>query len=227
MAESLKQYVKNKVEGSVVQTDPFSFLYIPNFFPDSFYQQLELVFPIEHQLTGIGDKPHRIVTGRVPGRSTLDIFHMNPVVGYKQIENYPHKKFCIDFQLLASNFLVPLIADKLKISLPECRTDDMRFVLDQEGYFKQPHTDHPKKTMSILIYMSYSSVGTSIFKPKQLAKFDSQGVNHPFNDFVEAFQAPFVPNALLAFERTDTSFHGVKLLNNNEQRKSIQISTWN
>lgn len=224
MAEDIKQYIVDKVEGSVTNTDPFPFLYIQDFFPTNFYNQLEKTFPSTSQLMDIIDKPYKPVTGNVTNRSTFSIY--NRQIGYQEIKNYEHKQQCIDFRLLVHTVLIPSISNKLQITLPPDWHDDVRFVYDTGGYHKYPHTDHPKKIMSILIYMSYSRCGTVIVKPKQRDFSDSEGDHYPFENFDQIFDPPFIPNALIAFPRTNTSFHCVDNLDIDEQRKSIQISVW-
>lgn len=223
MFDDVKQSVTDKVQQAKLNKDPFPYLYIQDFFPADFYTQLDSLFPTQSQLTSITNKAFKPVSNPVQGRSTLTIF--NREVEYKEMEGYPYSKQSIEFRLFVNSFLVPLIASKLEIQLPTRWDDDTRFVLDQMGYVKHPHTDHPMKTFSILIYMSNSLSGTSILRPKQLGFMDDYGNDHPFRKFDEVFNPPFVPNALLAFPRTNTSFHSVtRLRRADEYRKAIHIN---
>lgn len=223
MDDSVNKYVKEKIEGSVLVTDPFPFVYIENIFPEDFYNKVDAIFPSIEQTTHINDKSYQTLNHHVVGRHTLSIYsRMNQ---YQDIENYPYKDECINLRRWLFGYLTPLLAKKLRVDLlPGKCDDDTRFVIDQEGYFKHPHTDISQKLMSILIYMSHSRQGTTILRPKQEGFRDDFGYDHSYEKFEEAFNPPFVPNALIAFPRTDTSFHCVKKLGPDEYRRSIHIN---
>jgi hypothetical protein len=144
--------------------------------------------------------------------------------GYGDIDNYPYRRECIAMRRWFRDFLIPALANKLQIQLPEVWDDDTRFVLDLPGYIKRPHTDIPQKIFSVLIYMSNSSSGTTILRPKQSGFSDDYGYDHRFDEFETVFDPPFKPNSLIALARTDTSFHCVKKLGPGEYRKAIHIN---
>ncbi|MDC3266430.1 hypothetical protein OAU13_00725 [bacterium] len=222
MAKTLKDKVRIKVEGSTLSVEPFTFLYIQDFFPIDYYNNLESVFPDDSQLVSINDKEYKPVQYKVVGRRTLAIH--SPEVGYSEIENNKFKNSLIQFRQFVRDFLVPLIASKMQVDLPEQWCDDIRFVVDQCGYSKLPHTDHPNKILSILFYMSRSDRGTTILKPKKQGFSDDFGYDHPLDEFDQIFDPPFIPNSLIAFKRTDTSFHCVNELASGEYRKAIHIT---
>ena len=222
MAEKLKQYLETKIEGSVVTTEPFPFLYIQDFFPEDFYQKLNSIYPSESLFTSLNDKLIKPLSIEIQGRSSVAIFSRE--TQYTELQNYKFRSHAIEFRKFCCDFLIPLLANKLNVSLPERYDDDTRFVLDREGYIKRPHTDHPSKVFSILVYMSHSKCGTTILKPNQEGFRDDYGYDHNFGDFQEVFDPPFQPNCLLAFERTDTSFHCVKRVTLGESRRAIHIT---
>lgn len=218
----LEEFIRNKVEGSVVATEPFPFLYIQDFFPKDYYRKLESIFPEDKYLTSINDKKYKPLDTVIVGRKTLTIF--NSDITYQELEGYPFAKEARAFRKWSRDFLVPLIAYKLNVPMATSSWDDTRFVVDTEGYVKHPHTDNPQKLFSILIYMSNSKCGTTIVKPKDPDFKDSYGNDHKFGQFDMAFDPPFVPNALIAFPRTDTSFHCVRRLESGEYRRAIHIN---
>ena len=227
MLDNVSKFVDDKLQSTILHTNPFPYLYVSDFFPDDFYSKLECIFPDKKYLTNINDKSFKPLDPKavpVHSRSTLTIF--NREVGYTEIEGYPHKQQCIEFREWVSNFLVLKLAAKLQLNESNW-DDDTRFVLDQSGYEKRPHTDHPKKVFSVLIYMSESKCGTTLLKPKQLGFSDDYGYDHRFDQFDEVFNAPFKPNTLIAFARTDTSFHCVRKLGQDEYRKAIHINIRN
>jgi hypothetical protein len=87
-------------------------------------------------------------------------------------------------------------------------------VRHQAGYFLLPHSDLPSKIMAFLLYLapdeSALHLGTSLYRPKNRDFSCPVDKQHPFEDFVRVKTAPYKPNSLLAFLRSDVSFHGVE-----------------
>lgn len=221
MDDRVNQYVKQKVEGSVLVTDPFPYLYINDILPNDFYNHVVSLFPEDKYLTSNGDKQYKALTKVLKERRTLAIF--NRFIKYGELDNYPHAKQCIELREWFYSFLIPLVANKLEVKLT-LWDDDTRFVVDTENYLKRPHTDVPNKLFSMILYMSNSNSGTTVLTPKKIGFSDDFGYDHRFDEFNEVFTAQFVPNALFAFKRTDTSFHCVRKLSRGEYRKAIHIN---
>jgi len=55
-------------------------------------------------------------------------------------------------------------------------------------------------------------LGTSIYRPKDPDFSCARRTNYPFEEFIKVGTAPYMPNSLLAFLRSDRSFHGVEPL---------------
>lgn len=221
MDDRVNQYVKEKVEGSVLVTDPFPYLYIQDILPNDFYNYINSIFPEDNYLTSNDEKQYKPLTKVLKERRTLAIF--NRSVKYNELNGYPYAKECIELREWFYSFVIPLIAEKLCIEL-SLWDDDIRFVVDTENYLKRPHTDIPNKKFSMILYMSNSESGTTVLTPKKVGFMDDFGYDHRFDEFNEVFTAQFVPNALFAFKRTDTSFHCVKKLRKGEYRKAIHIN---
>lgn len=221
MDERVTQYVKQKIEGSVLVTDPFRCVYINNIFPDDFYKHIESIFPADEYLTTNSQKQYKTLDFVLKERKTLSMF--NRMNGYDDLKGFPFVKESVELRRWFAFSLIPIVADKLQIQLGEC-DDDTRYVVDLPGYMKRPHTDVSQKLFSVLIYMSNSKCGTTILRPKERGLTDSRGIDHRYDQFEEVFDPPFVPNTLIAFERSDVSFHCVKKLGPNEYRKAIHIN---
>lgn len=91
---------------------------------------------------------------------------------------------------------------------------DTRLVRDFENYQIKPHTDTPLKAISLLFYLpedaSMEHLGTSVFVPKD-PDFRCEGQRrHPFEQFEKVYTAPFLPNSVFGFFKTNYSFHGVE-----------------
>jgi hypothetical protein len=91
---------------------------------------------------------------------------------------------------------------------------DLRLIRDQENYSIGPHTDAPWKILSFLFYLpsddSLKEHGTSIYLPNDPTFRCVGGPHHPTANFTRIYTAPYVPNSLFAFFKTDQSFHGVE-----------------
>ena len=65
-------------------------------------------------------------------------------------------------------------------------------------------------------------LGTSIYVPKDPSFRCDGRIHHPFNQFKKVMTAPYRPNSLLGFFKTDSAFHGVeRIATENTQRDSI------
>lgn len=93
---------------------------------------------------------------------------------------------------------------------------ETQLIRHRTGYFLGPHTDLGTKLVVLLIYLApddcHQHLGTSIYRPKDLSITCPDSAHYPFEDFVRVETAPYRPNSLLAFERSDRSFHGVEPL---------------
>ena len=97
---------------------------------------------------------------------------------------------------------------------------EVQLIRHEAGYFLQPHSDANSKLVVLLIYLapdeSAKHLGTSIYRPKDPKFTCPDSVHHPFDDFVNVETAPYLPNSVLAFERSDRSFHGVEPLDDQD-----------
>jgi hypothetical protein len=72
------------------------------------------------------------------------------------------------------------------------------------------------KLVVLLFYLapdeSAAHLGTSLYRPKDPGFTCPDSTHYPFEDFVRVKTAPYKPNSLLAFLRSDISFHGLQPL---------------
>ena len=91
---------------------------------------------------------------------------------------------------------------------------DWRFIRDEEGYSIGPHTDAPRKVVSLLFYLpgNYDDLdmGTGVYVPNDGKKTCPGGPHHDFSGFSEVFRAPFLPNSVFGFWKTKNSWHAVE-----------------
>jgi hypothetical protein len=115
-------------------------------------------------------------------------------------------------------------------SWPEVSVEP-QLIRHRAGYFLGPHSDLYTKLVVLLIYLapdeSASHLGTSLYSPKDAGFSCPNSTHYPFEDFRRVKTLPYKPNSMLAFMRSDISFHGVEPLsekdvNNNCSRDLIQ-----
>lgn len=99
----------------------------------------------------------------------------------------------------------------------EALRDDHLLIEDRPGYSLGPHTDSPSKVISCLFYLAVDSLtphlGTSFYIPKEPGFRCKGGPHYPFDRFMRVRTFPYVPNSMLAFVKSDVSFHGVESFN--------------
>jgi hypothetical protein len=93
---------------------------------------------------------------------------------------------------------------------------ESQLIRHRAGYFLGPHSDLHTKLVVLLLYLapaeSAAHLGTSLYRPKVPGFTCPNSIHYPFEDFVKVKTAPYKPNSLLAFVRSDVSFHGVEPL---------------
>lgn len=92
---------------------------------------------------------------------------------------------------------------------------EWRFIRDEEQYSIGPHTDSPRKVLSLLFYMptvraSDLDLGTGVYVPDDGKKTCAGGPHYPFDGFSEVFRAPYMANSCFGFWKTSNSWHGVE-----------------
>ena len=97
---------------------------------------------------------------------------------------------------------------------------ESQLIRHRAGYFLGPHSDLYTKLVVLLIYLApdegASHLGTSLYRPKDAGFTCPKSLHHPFEDFERVETAPYRPNTMLAFLRSDISFHGVEPLTDDD-----------
>ena len=95
---------------------------------------------------------------------------------------------------------------KLKIDIR------MELIRDSVGYMIGPHTDSPKKIITLLIYIpndnSNIDLGTSLFVPKNKEFVSEEAHQFEFDKFNEIKKMPYKKNFAFGFLKNERSFHG-------------------
>jgi hypothetical protein len=205
-----------RVANAPVLAYPFPHFYLESVFPDDFYRELQAALPPLDAYLRIAD------TGTVSAEAYPERFSLDPrtlAAGAPPRPQAPFWQTLVEW--LEDGRFARLLLDKFEAAIAarfgagnEFSIDqDTRLIRDFTNFAIGPHTDSPRKLISLLFYLphddSMAHLGTSIFEPVD-PEFECEGTKHyPFTNFRKVFTAPFRPNTLFAFCKTDAAFHGV------------------
>jgi len=198
-----------RVASSVIASDPWPHLWIPDLLPEDQYQQL-LDHPISDRYLQTLSKMGRTNPGSYPNRWVMALDSNMPILteperGVWQAVN--------DFMIRQ---LAPAVTDKLQdyISNKLPIRAECLYVRDQQGYFLGPHTDSTRKVLTMILYLAqpgnHDIPGTSLYQPKNLEFRCAGGPHYTHDQFDRVKTVPYRANSLFAFAKSDCSFHGVE-----------------
>jgi hypothetical protein len=205
------------IANSEVRAYPFPHFYLDGVFPASFYRQL------------LDKLPPLAVYKRLDETGTVDkgSYPQRYICSIEDAEEAEFQQGAGDFwerfrTWLSGDTFARLIMHKFHDGIVarygadvELRTTtDCRLVRDFTHYAITPHTDTPRKLVSLLFYLprddSRTHLGTSIYVPRD-PRFRCEGMqNHRFEGFLKVATVQYRPNSMLAFVKNDAAFHGVE-----------------
>ncbi|MCW5575847.1 MAG: hypothetical protein KIT13_07095 [Burkholderiales bacterium] len=194
---------------------PYPHFYIPEVFPADFYRQLQQNLPDPAAMRPIEE------VRAVKGYKERFVLGLND----RDLAALPADKraFWSEFAgwLVGSNFR-SLVLRKFQSYIDQRFAgqsgvevyDEALLVQDVTNYKLGPHTDAPRKVVTMLFYLppddSQKHLGTSMYLPDDPAFTCQGGPHHDRGKFALLHTNPFLPNSLFAFFKTDNSFHGVE-----------------
>ena len=225
------QNICSSIDKSTLYDDPFYHLYINNFFRNEFYLNILKYLPTKDQYMQINktksvDKNYsdeRYILNITP--DTFKTFHPEQKSFFGQVVT---SLMSVDF----FNSVTKKFNDKITKVNPQNIDLRIALVKDLTKYNLGAHTDTNKKFMTFLFYLpedqSHKHIGTSMYKLKDNAKFNSSQDGHYSDEetkelFEEVKLAEFVPNSVLIFPRTDFSFHGVSSINTGSYERNLLL----
>lgn len=221
-----EEHLCRAIDGANIYQSPFAHTFIRNAFPQSFYEEMLRYFP----------KPDLLISNGQAGRGNQlqarFVFELKPQ--YLNTLPEPQRQF---WSTLASWILGERLRlyifnrffEQIRNRFPDI--DQIQFysdavlVEDQTAHSMGPHTDHPRKLVTLLFYLpmdnSQQHLGTSIYVPKD-GTFQCSGLaHHPFEKFDRVRTFQFVQNALVMFAKGGNSFHGVELVKDRKARRRL------
>lgn len=186
-------HVAYKIVNAEVKQWPFPHIYVEDVFPPDFYALMLSDLPAPEAYSGGTSNYH----------------------GRKFSQDYPPALEFMrspEFTSVAKTPFIREIKNRFG-SFDFSHYTDLRLIRDQQNYSIGPHTDAPWKVLSYLFYLPETlrlePYGTSIYLSRDPKFYCHGGPHHPFDNFVKIATAPFRPNSLFAFFKTEKSFHGV------------------
>lgn len=206
------------IERAPMRTFPFPHVYVESVFPDDYYAELRRNWPSASRFVTLES------TGRVPEGAYPERFIMPLTKDKVNALSGEGRAFWSDFSqwsLESSRFLTaamdkfePYVRQRFGDALESLNfSHEVLVVRDHSNYRLGPHTDSPRKVLSLLFYCPdddrYSHLGTSMYTPIDPAFRCEGGPHHAFEHFEKVATMDYRPNTLFAFVKTDASFHGV------------------
>jgi hypothetical protein len=223
---SLLDHFANRLREARVVLDPFPHYCLENVFPDDYYQLLLKNLPANDSYENLYD----VTTLKLDHFRHRDQRDMSE--GWTDKLAPGQKEFWDSFDawFLGDEFARAVLqtfpeqmSARFASGWPEVSVES-QLIRHRAGYFLGPHSDLFTKLVVLLIYLapdeSAAHLGTSLYRPKDPNFTCPDSRHYPFSDFVKVKTAPYKPNSLLAFFRSDVSFHGLEPLQDSDVKSS-------
>lgn len=203
------EHVIYRLRNATINQYPYPHFFVQDVFPWDFYG--DLLDSLPRTFEPLGSYKHRQASGV---EDTLIQQFDSPYFGSQMMQLFgPHAFFGRYPNQGRPNF-----------------SQEWRFIRDEEGYSIGPHTDTPRKVVSLLFYLPENDLaadcGTGIYVPDDHKKTCAGGPHYPFEGFSEVWRAPYVPNSCFGFWKTDNSWHAVREITRKIQRDVLLFNIY-
>jgi hypothetical protein len=242
MSFDVEEFVHYQIANAAVRGYPYPHFYVQPVFPETYYRRMLETLPDTEALTPINEYGTVGRMDKKTGQLMKSPFEPRYLAELAVLEAEEQATFgsgsdtwrSLSAWLLGERFR-KLIIGKFMAGIrarfgAEARLEtsvEARFVRDMTEYSIKPHTDTPKKLVSLLFYLPaderLQALGTSVYVPKDKA-FRCDGTKrHPFEQFNKVMTAGFLPNSLFGFLKTDQAFHGVEVIKQPEIERNLLL----
>jgi hypothetical protein len=227
MSFDVEQHLHYRIANAQVLNYPYPHFYVPEIFPPDWYEELIAHLPEKHYYKRL-DETGTVPKGAYAERFICDLADARQAEADMDGEPGPWSEVSGVFEgpqfahRILALFNDAVVARFGQDSELDFETD-CRLVRDFSNYAISPHTDSPRKIVSLLFYMppddSMKDLGTSIYVPID-PEFRCEGrTHHPFAQFKQVMTARYLPNSLFGFFKTDQAFHGVERIERPRTRR--------
>ena len=209
-----------RLRGTKVDTDPFAHFYLEDVFPEQYYEEMLRHLPGSDVYENLYDVTD-LKLDHFRHRYQRDLTDRWTSALPRELQSFWNEfnEWFLSPQLaqaVLESFAEPLQARIGERSSWPAVSVEAQFIRHRAGYFLGPHSDLYTKLVVLLVYLapdaSASRLGTSLYRPKAAGFSCPDSKHYPFEDFIRVKTAPYKPNSLLAFVRSDISFHGLEPL---------------
>ena len=221
MFSDVTNYVKQKFDTAIINNDPYPHIQIDDIFPADFYQQI-LSHKIDENFLATLRELKRVGSAYPDTRKVLSLKPSMPFLpdNYRSFWEHAASWLLGDFERMVLEKFEPYTIGRFGLK-PELHAETL-YTYDRSTYSLGPHTDSVKKVITLLIYLpedsSLSHLGTSMYTPIDNNFTCEGGPHHKFHQFKLLKTAPYKPNTLFGFFKTNNSFHGVEPIKENIRR---------
>jgi len=230
MSSDAEQHLHYRIANATVMRYPYPHFYIREIFPPETYEMLLATLPEQRYYKRL-DETGTVPEGAYPERFVCDLGDARKAEMECQGEPGPWSELARIFEGPEFAYRVLSVFNDAVVERfgQDCELDfepECRLVRDFSNYSISPHTDSPRKVVSLLFYMpsddTMKDLGTSIYVAND-PNFRCEGrAHHSFKHFKKVVTAPYLPNSLLGFFKTDRAFHGVEKIDRPRiQRDSV------
>ena len=220
------EHFVGRLRSAKVEPDPFPHYVLEQVFPDDYYRELLRNLPASE----VYENLYEVTDLKLDHFRHRDQRDMDP--GWTDRLPLPpeQKSFWDSFnQWFLSEELAQAVMKSFgRESWPELSVES-QFIRHRAGYFLGPHSDLYTKLVVLLLYLAPDDgarargaehLGTSLYRPRQAGFSCPDSKHYPFTDFIRVKTAPYRPNSLLAFVRSDISFHGLEPLSEGDVERT-------
>jgi hypothetical protein len=230
MFTAAKLHAIYQIANVKLRTYPFPHVYVENILPPAFFAEAMRQLPADDGYTVLVDSG-RVGKGYSRARLSLfpsDLDKSNCTTEQREFWRQMFTAFGdTEFATAIYNRFRPQIEQRFvgKAGTKLSVRHETFLMRDLETYSLGPHTDNPKKLVSVLFYLAADQtrpeLGTSVYVPKDRDFTCPGGPHHDFHKFDHVYTMPYAPNALVAFPKSSSCFHGVEPLNRADSRRDI------
>ena len=210
MGSPLEHFV-DRLRGASVELDPFPHYFVEHVFPEDYYREMLSNLPA----TDVYENLYEVTDLKLDHFRHRDQRNMDH--GWTDRLPAEQKAFWDSFNqwFLGEELAQAVMRSFGWESSPDVSIES-QFIRHRAGYFLGPHSDLYTKLVVLLLYLAPDDtaehLGTSLYRPKQAGFSCPDSKHYPFEDFIRVKTLPYRPNSLLAFARSDISFHGLEPL---------------
>lgn len=229
MSSDAELHLSHKLAEAPIQDYPYPHVYIREAFPPDFYERMQAMLPDPAAMKPLPDV-RKMMNDAYRERFVIDF---EP----ESLALLPEDKRLFWSELhgwMVNSRFRRFVLEKFDSYLSKRFHghrirfyDEALLVQDTTHYALGPHSDAPRKVITMLFYLprdeSQRHLGTSIYVPTDRKFRCPGGPHYSRENFERIATMPFLPNSLFAFVKNNASFHGVEPVTDPDTRRWLLL----